>query len=310
MRVRIATRRSRLALVQSNWVAERLKAAEPGLEVELVEMVTQGDRLQDVRLSEHGGKGLFVSEIEKALLDGRAEIAVHSMKDLPAELAAGLVIAAVPEREDPRDVLITRDGIELDDLEAGARLGTASPRREAQLRRVRNDLAFTLLRGNVETRLRRLAEGDYEAIVLAYSGLKRLGLDDRPLWAIPPTLCVPAVGQGALAIEARASDAAVVELCGRIEHAPSRARAEAERAFLQALGGDCTTPLAAYARLDDQLTRMSVDGWVGSLSDDQHVRGGIERYVQRDDDVIEIARGLGAELGRTLMAAGGRELLD
>lgn len=309
MRLRLATRRSRLALVQARLVAAELRALEPEIEVELVELVTEGDRLQDVRLADHGGKGLFVSEIEAALLDGRAEIAVHSMKDLPAALAPGLVIASVPKREDPHDVLVTRDGAELDDLEAGARVGTASPRREFQLRRARNDLAFPLLRGNVDTRLRRLEAGDYDAIVLAYAGLKRLGLAKRPLWAIPTSLCLPAVGQGALAIEARAADSAIVELCGRIEHAPSRAQIEAERAFLQTLGGDCHTPLAAHARLDDELTRLSLDGWVGSPSDDRHIRGGAEHYLDRDGDVIEIARALGHELAQSLLAEGAGELL-
>jgi hydroxymethylbilane synthase len=309
MRLRLATRKSRLALVQTRWVSERLAALEPGIAIEIVEMVTQGDSLQGVRLADHGGKGLFVSELENAILDGRADVAVHSMKDLPAELAPGLVIAAVPEREDPRDVLLTREGMELDDLVAGSRVGTASPRREGQLRRVRNDLAFELLRGNVETRLRRLDEGDYDAIVLAYAGLRRLGLDRRPLWAIPPTLCLPAVGQGALAIEARAADEATVELCGRIEHAPSRARNEAERAFLHALGGDCHTPLAAHARFDDELTRLSLDAWVGSTTGEQHVRGGAERYLERGDDVVELARALGAELGRMLLDEGAGALL-
>ncbi len=310
MHLRIATRRSRLALVQSRWVAARLTALEPGIEVELLELVTEGDRLSEGSLADRGGKALFVSELEQAVLEGRAELAVHSMKDLPGELARGLVIASVPEREDPRDALVTSDGSELDDLVAGGRVGTASPRRTLQLRRVRNDLDYRPLRGNVDTRLKRLDAGDFDAIVLACAGLARLGLADRPLWRIPPTLSLPAVGQGALAIEARASDAALLELLGRIEHAPSRAAAEAERAFLHALDGDCHTPLAGHAHFDPGLTRLAFDGWVGSPRDDRQLRAGAERYVDAStDDLVEVARALGREVADNLLSEGARELL-
>lgn len=310
MKLRIATRRSRLALAQSRWVAAQLAAAEPGVTVELVEMLTEGDRLTEGPLADRGGKGLFVSELEQAVLDGRAELAVHSMKDLPGELARGLVIAAVPEREDPRDVLVTRDGAELDDLVAGARVGTASPRRTLQLRRVRNDLDYSMLRGNVDTRLSRLDAGEFDAIVLARAGLKRLGLADRPMWPLPITVSLPAVGQGALAIEARASDSALLELLGRIEHAPSRAASEAERAFLHALGGDCRTPLAGHARFDPGLTRLSFDGWVGAPHDERQVRAGAERYIDPStDDLVDLGRALGREVADNLLAEGAREML-
>ncbi len=254
MKLRLATRKSALALAQSRWVAATLQAKQPGLEVELVEVVTQGDRIQNVSLTEIGGKGLFVTEVEQLLLDGRAEFAVHSLKDVPAELAKGLVLGAVPEREDPRDVLVTAEGLALDDLEVGSRIGTNSLRRSLQLGRQRNDLEYAMLRGNVDTRLRKLAAGEYRAIVLAAAGLRRLGLFDRPLWPMPVEISVPAVGQGALAIEARGDDAATLALLAKIDHAESRACVEAERAFLSALGGDCHTPLAGHSRL---LTRAS-----------------------------------------------------
>ena len=185
MKLRIATRRSALALAQSNWVAAQLQRFESGLEVELVEVVTTGDRIQDVSLAAIGGKGLFVSEVEDVLLRGEAELAVHSLKDVPAELAPGLLLGAIPEREDPRDVLVTAEGDALDDLEAGSRVGTNSLRRTLQLRRQRNDLEYAMLRGNVDTRLRKLAAGEYRAIVLAAAGLRRLNLFGRPLWPIP-----------------------------------------------------------------------------------------------------------------------------
>ena len=310
MKLRIATRKSRLALAQSRWVAGQLVAAEPGLAVDLVEMVTEGDRLTEGPLVDRGGKGLFVSELEQAVLGGRADLAVHSMKDLPGELARGLVIASVPQREDPRDALVTRDGSELDDLVAGSRVGTASPRRALQLRRVRNDLDYKMVRGNVDTRLARLDAGDFDAIVLACAGLARLGLGDRPMWRLPMAMSLPAVGQGALAIEARAADSALVELLGRIEHAPSRSAAEAERAFLHALGGDCRTPLAGHARFDAGLTRLAFDGWVGSPHDERQVRAGAERYVDpASDDLLEVGRALGREVADILLAQGARELL-
>lgn len=309
-KIRIATRKSPLALVQTQWVAERIARVEPGVEIETLEMVTMGDRMKDVSLTDIGGKGLFISELEHALLEDRADLAVHSMKDLPAELADGLVLTCVPEREDPRDALVSPGGGVLDDLEAGACIGTNSARRTIQLRRMRSDLRFALLRGSVGTRLRKLEEGQYAAIVLAYSGLKRLGLHERPLWPIPVEHSVPAVGQGTLALETREDDTRLRELLVRIEHAPSRLCAEAERAFLQALGGDCHTPLAGYARLDDERSRLCFDGLVGSLSDERLVRSGAERYFERGRLRTEDACALGAEVAETLLTQGARELIE
>ena len=310
MRVRIATRKSKLALVQTNWVADQLRARQPGLDVELIEMVTQGDRITDRPLSEVGGKGLFVSELEHALQEGRADLAVHSLKDLPSELAPGLLIGCVPEREDARDVLVTRDGAELDELTAGENVGTSSLRRTLQLQAVRNDLKYEGLRGNVDTRLAKLDGGQYRAIVLAYAGLRRLGLADRPLWAIPEETSVPAVGQGALALECRADDAELRALLAKLEHLHTRACIEAERAFLHALGGDCHTPLAGHARIEDGGTRLFFDGLVASINDHRIVRAGTERVIDaRGPALIELARNVGRETAETLLKQGALELI-
>jgi hydroxymethylbilane synthase len=216
----------------------------------------------------------------------------------------------VPEREDARDVLVTADGCELDDLAAGERVGTSSLRRTVQLRRLRNDLEYAPLRGNVDTRLSKLERGQYRAIVLAYAGLRRLGLHDRPLWPLPIALSVPAVGQGALAIECRAEDVELAGLLARLEHTPSRVCVEAERAFLHALGGDCNTPLAGHARLEQDGTRLCFDGMVGAASDERMVRAGAERYVDpRGEALIEQARELGREAARSLLSQGAGELI-
>jgi hydroxymethylbilane synthase len=310
MKLRIATRRSALALVQSNFVADLLKQHEPGLTVELVEVVTQGDRIQNVALSAIGGKGLFVSEVEDVLLRGDAEVAVHSLKDVPAELAPGLVLGAIPEREDPRDVLVTAEGDALDDLEAGARIGTSSLRRSLQMRRQRNDLQYALLRGNVDTRLRKLADGEYRAIVLAAAGLKRLGLFDRPLWPIPVEISVPAVGQGALAIEARQDDARTLALLAKIDHAVTRACVMAERLFLATLGGDCHTPLGGHAELVDDGRRLRFQGWVGSVDGEQHVHASEDLWLEANSPIERDADSVAREVANTLLSRGAKQLIE
>jgi len=310
MKLRLATRRSALALAQSNWVAAQLKRFEPGLEVELVEVVTTGDRIQDRSLAAIGGKGLFVSEVEDVLLRGEAELAVHSLKDVPAELAQGLILGAVPEREDPSDVLVTAEGDALDDLEAGARVGTNSMRRTLQLRRQRNDLQYAMLRGNVDTRLRKLAAGEYRAIVLAAAGLRRLSLYDRPLWPIPVEISVPAVGQGALAIEARADDARTLGLLNKLDHKPSRASVEAERAFLAQLGGDCHTPIGGHAQWLDGNKRIRFDGWVGSVDGKQHVHASQDRWVEDARSIAQLAAEVAHDVASTLLTRGAAELIE
>jgi hydroxymethylbilane synthase len=249
MRLVFATRRSALALAQSRAFAARLADLDPSLELEELHVVTAGDRTQDRPLQDIGGKGLFVKELEQAMLDGRADFAVHSMKDVPTEVPEGLAFACVPEREDPRDALVCRAAKGLFDLPRGARVGTGSLRRGLELRRSRPDLVIEPLRGNVDTRLRRLEEGAFDAIVLALAGMKRLGLAHRATEVLAPSVCLPAIGQGALGIECRASDERLVSLLERLEHRPTKLCVSAERAVLAAVEGNCKTPVAAYATL-------------------------------------------------------------
>lgn len=247
--LRIGTRGSALALAQANWLRGALQALLPDRQVELTTIRTSGDRFVDRPLRTIGGKGLFVKEIEEALLAGSIDCAIHSMKDVPAELAPGLVIAAIPPREDPRDVLITREGRELAALPAGARVGTSSLRRTALLRAMRPDLEIFELRGNVDTRLRKLDAGELDAILLAAAGLRRLGLQPDGARPFDVDSFLPAIGQGALAIETRGDEMAAA--IAALNHLPTAVAVTAERAFLATVGGSCHTPIAAYATLSE-----------------------------------------------------------
>ena len=253
-RVTLGSRGSALALAQTRWVAERLQEAHPGLEVTVEIFSTAGDRIQDRPLPAIGGKGLFTRELEEALLDGRIDGAVHSLKDLPTEMTPGLVLGAIPARENPADLLVSRFGGGLADLPPGARVGTSSPRRRAQLARLRPDLQFTDLRGNVPTRLRKVREDVVDATLLAAAGLARLGLlEEADGWALPPELMLPAPGQGALALQIRAGDARMAELAAAL-HDPATAQAvAAERAVLAALGTGCSAPVGALARIEGDM---------------------------------------------------------
>lgn len=257
--LRLATRRSALALAQSRIVAAELRRAHPDLSVEEVHVVTQGDRVQDRPLASLGGKGLFVKEIEEALREGRADFAVHSMKDLPAELAPGLVVACVPPRESPWDLLVTTTGCSLDALPEGARVGTSSKRREWMLRARRPDLDVQMLRGNVDTRLRRLQEGVFEAVVLAEAGVRRLGIEVSAVRL--EGVLVPAVAQGALALECREDDTATRGYLSVLHHRCSALETTAERAVMRALGGSCTVPMGALARWDEATGSLSMEGF-------------------------------------------------
>jgi hydroxymethylbilane synthase len=251
--IRIGTRGSALALLQARAVASALAGAETAI----VPMRTEGDRLAEGRLAAVGGKGLFVREIEEAVLRGEIEVAVHSLKDLPAESPPGLMLAAFPAREDPRDVLVTRLPATVETLAPGARVGTSSPRRRALLLAVRPDLAVEPIRGNVDTRLRKLASGEWDAIVLAAAGLRRLGVTPESWVALDPETFVPAVGQGILAVQARVDDHATQACLARLDDPATRACALAERAYLARLGASCNTPMAAHARVDGATVRVA-----------------------------------------------------
>ena len=301
--VRIATRGSALALWQANWTRDQLLAAEPELTVELVVLKTRGDQIQDRALSEVGGKGLFVKEIEEALLDGRAQIAVHSMKDLPADLAEGLVIGAVPEREDPRDALLVAAAHAARDvagLPQKARVGTSSLRRVCQLRAHRPDLDVVALRGNVDTRVRKVDGGELDAIILACAGLKRLGYGARITAALSTDESLPAIGQGALAIECRADDAVTKARLERLNHRPTALAVTAERAFLRRLAGDCKTPLAAYATLAGDA--LSLTGLVGAPDGSRLLRHTLAGTAAD-------GAALGRALAEELIARGAEQLL-
>jgi hydroxymethylbilane synthase len=305
--IRIATRRSPLARWQASHVAGLLRARDPALEVRLHEVVTRGDRILDVPLADVGGKGLFVKEIEDALLAGQAELAVHSMKDLPAELAPGLTIGAVPEREDPRDALVAPRAGTFSALPPGARVGTSSLRRGAQLRALRPDLRIEMVRGNVETRLRKASEGPstgsgqaLDAVVLAHAGLRRLGLADRITYLFPPEEMLPAVAQGALAIEARAGDEATLARLRALDDALTRTQVEAERGFLARIQGGCQIPVAAHATVEGNHVRLRA--LVASVDGARLVRA--ERSGPRDQ-----ARALGEAVAEELLAHGADRIL-
>jgi hydroxymethylbilane synthase len=254
--ITVGTRGSALARWQADWVVERLQQAWPGLTCRVHKVVTAGDRNLHQPLPEIGGKGLFTTELEHALRAGQIDVGVHSLKDLPIEAADGISIGAIPERADARDVLIAPGGQCLADLPAGARVGTSSLRRAAQLLLARPDLAILPLRGNVDTRIAKARRGDYDAIVLAAAGVERLGLQAAVTQVLPFEVMLPAPGQGALAIQCRAGDARVLDCLAALDLAPARAAVEAERAFLSALGGGCAAPVAAYAELEHGCLKM------------------------------------------------------
>ena len=298
---RIATRRSKLALWQAHHVAGLLRRAHDDLDVELVQLTTQGDRILDRALADVGGKGLFVKELELALLENRADVAVHSMKDVPSSLPPELVIAAALARGNPLDAFVSLRHRRFADLPSGAAIGTSSPRRQSQLRAARRDLEVRLLRGNVDTRLARLADGSLDAIVLACAGLERLGLEDRITEVLSTELSVPAVGQGVIGIEARADDVATHRLLAALDHADTHARLRAERAFAQELQGSCHSPLAAYAEIAHG--RLHLVGYVGAPD-------GTETYRAALGGDTGDAEAIGHELARQLSAAGAGALLD
>jgi len=299
--LRIATRSSALALWQAEFIKSELERRHDDLDVELVKIKTQGDKILDVPLAKIGGKALFVKELEEAMLDGRADLAVHSMKDVPMEFPEGLGLVAICEREDPTDAFISNDYENVDALPHGAVVGTASLRREAQLRAYRPDLEIRTLRGNVNTRLAKLDAGDYQAIVLASSGLKRLGFHDRIRYCLPDSISLPAVGQGALGIECRLNDAELIAMLEPLDHRDSSDRVKAERALNRRLQGGCQVPIAAYALLEDN-DMLWLRGLVGAVDGTQVFR--VEGRAPRSE-----GERLGRELAEDLLALGADKVL-
>ncbi len=300
-RIHIGTRGSKLALWQANWVKSRLEALHPSLTVELTIIKTKGDKILDVPLAKVGGKGLFVKEIEEALLEGRIDLAVHSMKDMPAEIPDGLCIGAVPERETPVDALISREGQALEELPRGARVGTSSLRRSSQLLRARPDLEIIPLRGNLDTRLRKLDEGRMDAIVLAGAGIRRLGLEERITQLLAPEIMLPAVGQGALCVETRAADAQIAPLVAPLEDQTTRLAVTAERAFLHRLEGGCQVPIAGHATLANN--QLAICGLVSDLR-------GQTVYQETKNGPAAEAAAIGRHLADLLLDQGARAVLD
>ncbi|MEQ1451490.1 hydroxymethylbilane synthase [Acinetobacter seifertii] len=298
--LKIATRQSPLALWQAEHIRARLQELHPDLTVELVKFVTQGDKILDTPLAKIGGKGLFVKELEAALLDGRADLAVHSMKDVPMALPEGLTLAVICEREDPLDAFVSNNFEKFADLPQGARVGTSSLRRKSQILKQRPDLQIIDLRGNVGTRLGKLDDGQYDAIILASAGLKRLGLENRIRHTIEPNVSLPAVGQGALGLECRADDQDVLALIQPLLHIETDVCVRAERAFNAYLEGGCQVPIAGYATLQDG--KIHIEGRVGSPDGQTLLRAEMT-------DEAHNAQQLGENLARNLLEQGAGDLL-
>ena len=299
--LRLATRESALALWQTEHVAARLREAHPGLDVVLVPMTTRGDQLQDRPLSEVGGKGLFLKELEVAMLEGRADAAVHSLKDVPMALDGPFELAAILERANPFDAFVSVKYGALEELPYGAKVGTSSLRRQSLLRAHRPDLKLVDLRGNVNTRLAKLDAGDYDAIVLACAGLERLGLGQRIRETLTAPRFIPAAAQGAIAIECRQGQPEVLALLSALDHASTRACVSAERAMTRTLGGSCQVPIAAYATLSKD--KLSLEGLVGRASDGKTVRGYASGPMSEPDK-------LGQQVADMLVSRGADALLD
>lgn len=309
----IATRGSMLALWQAEWIKSQLEESNKDIMVELKKIKTTGDKILDVPLAKVGGKGLFVKEIEEALIDKSADLAVHSMKDVPAELPEGLHLAAICKREDPRDALIAREGIKsINDLPEGANVGTSSLRRMCQLLAFRSDLRITQLRGNVDTRIRKLDEGQFDAIILATAGVKRLGYEERITEKIDVDVSLPAIAQGAVGIECRIDDEFINDLLKDLDHIETSVCVKAERAFLKKLEGGCQVPIAGYAQLghreegigqkEGSETLLVMTGLVGSLSGDEIIKDAISGEP-------EDAESLGISLAEKLLSKGADKIL-
>ncbi|NOS79737.1 MAG: hydroxymethylbilane synthase [Nitrospira sp.] len=296
----LGTRASKLALQQSEWFQAQVQAVAPDITVTLTRIQTSGDKIVDVPLAKIGGKGLFVKEIEEALLSGEIDFAVHSMKDVPTQLPDGLEILCVPPREDARDALISRTGCRFQELPVGARVGSSSLRRQSQFLHARPDLRIEMLRGNLDTRLKKLKDGQFDAIILAAAGLRRLGWTEEITEYLDPQLCLPAIGQGALGIEGRSNDQFVHSILSRLTHPPTQVAVTAERALLHRLEGGCQVPIAAYATLTNDQVRL--EGLVASVDGKTVIRDAVQGTRAE-------AQALGTRLAERLLARGADKIL-
>jgi len=305
-RICIGTRGSKLALWQAEWVKSEIQHLHSEIEISLIKIKTTGDMILDVPLAKIGGKGLFVKEIEEAILRHKVDMAVHSMKDVPTELPEGLHLAAICRREDPRDALITKVQSSkfkvqsFKDLPHGATVGTSSLRRLCQLKNIRPDLKIVQLRGNLDTRIRKLDEGQFDAIIVAVAGVKRLGLAYRITEILEPEICLPAIGQGAIGIECRVDDKVINTILGALNHQETSISVRAERALLRKLGGGCQVPIAAYARIEDG--RVIMDGLVGSITGERVIKSHAEGKLEDHER-------LGTNLAEDLLSRGAKEIL-
>lgn len=297
----VGSRRSKLALTQTNWVIDQLKKLDPSFDFEVKEIVTKGDRIQDVTLAKVGGKGLFVKEIEQAMLDKEIDMAVHSMKDMPAVLPEGLVIGSIPKREDARDVLISKDRLKFDQLKQGAVIGTSSLRRSAQLLAQRPDLEIKWIRGNIDTRVGKLESGEYDAIILAAAGLYRLGwASDVITDFIDAELCVPAVGQGALSIECRGDDQELLALFEKFTCKNTERAVRAERAYLAKMEGGCQVPIAGYAHVNEQ-DQIVLTGLVASPDG---------KIIYKEQVTGDNPEAIGDLVAKRMIEKGAKDLID
>ena len=314
MALTIATRNSPLALWQAEYVKACLEQAHAGLRVELLSMTTRGDQILNSPLAKVGGKGLFVKELEQAMLDGRADIAVHSMKDVPVDFPEGLGLSVICEREAPWDGFVSNEFADFDSLPQGAKVGSSSLRRQCQLRALRPDLNIIDLRGNVNTRLAKLDAGEYDAIILAVAGLKRLQFENRIAQVLPAEVSLPAVGQGAVGIECRSDDAETQRLLAPLSHRPTQLRVMAERAMNETLEGGCQVPIAGFAELSAQdkellAGSLKLRGLVGSVDGQQIIRAEGQCDIDDADADLDAAIKLGQSIGQQLLDAGAREIL-
>lgn len=299
--VKIGTRGSALALWQATWIKKRLEDRYSEITLELIKIKTKGDKISDVPLSKIGGKGLFVKEIEQALMDGRIDMAVHSMKDVPTEVPYGLYIGIIPERDDPRDILITKQGDTLRTIKRGAKIGTSSLRRKAQLLYLRKDLQVVPLRGNLDTRIRKLDKEDLDAIIVASAGVRRMELQEKVSEYLSPGVILPAVGQGALGIELRQGDEKTYNLVAFLDHPQTSLSVQAERSFLKRLGGGCQVPIAALGIFENK--RLKLQGLVANTKGTQIIKDQIEGKPSN-------AQELGKKLAERLLRKGAQKILD